>query len=620
MKHLPGFLKSYKHLFHSAIWGIAFFGFLVNQPLKGQQLIKQLQPRQPELTSIRAIAATANQGWAMIGPIESSDDQKHQFAIRQFGKDHQLLWQQVHKAPSAFHLHDLIQTQDGGMLAVGQLMGGDNPLSNGWLVKMDHEGGVDWQKTIGGDQNEGFHAIRQAKNGRFVVAGWSTSAGQKSDHKGQQYGWLVKLASSGQLIWDKRFGQGNRQGFQSLYLTKNGHYALAGYQGTKDTGTKAWVTRVDTTGERVWDQKLGKGNHARFNQIRQGPDENLVVVGQKSRHQSWFIKLDQTGNTLAKHGYEQPGKHYCQALAKTGEQGWYLAGYQRPLSHPMATKPSYQQGWLMKIDQKGKPQWKRLWGKNSHKGIHALVTLKAEQIIVGGYRSSNKQTPYQEQQAWGLKLGPCKGPVYAKDTVQACNAFTVPSGDETYRTAGTYQDTIAARSGQNAYCDSIITYQVSLSTVNDSVLKKGDTLQAYQKGLDYQWGRMENGFDPISGANGPIFLPDCDGRYALQVSGDCRTLSGPVTVGYPAQDKKPLQAKEYAISPLPAGRSLNITFNTPLQNARIQLKSISGNVIKEKVNQSGVRFRFDTKALFQGLHYLEIHEGGEMIRRKFRKE
>lgn len=75
-------------------------------------------------------------------------------------------------------LNAVIQTSDGGYLAVGRQYMLHTPQTNEWdayLVKFDSQGVKLWDKTYDFGRNEVSHSIVEEQNGNFVIAGEATT-------------------------------------------------------------------------------------------------------------------------------------------------------------------------------------------------------------------------------------------------------------------------------------------------------------------------------------------------------------------------------------------------------------------------------------------------------------
>ena len=76
-----------------------------------------------------------------------------------------------------------------------------------WVVKLDENGNIQWQKCLGGSSGDWANSIQQTTDGGYIVAGGTSSNnGDVSGwHKGHdKYGvcpdmWIVKLDKDGNL-------------------------------------------------------------------------------------------------------------------------------------------------------------------------------------------------------------------------------------------------------------------------------------------------------------------------------------------------------------------------------------------------------------------------------------
>jgi hypothetical protein len=63
---------------------------------------------------------------------------------------------------------------DGSILIAGE-KDIDQKQKDGMLIKTDSAGNLQWLKTFGGDQNDGFTAMEQRSNSEITVMGWTKS-------------------------------------------------------------------------------------------------------------------------------------------------------------------------------------------------------------------------------------------------------------------------------------------------------------------------------------------------------------------------------------------------------------------------------------------------------------
>jgi len=97
-----------------------------------------------------------------------------------------------------------------------------------------------------------------------------------------QYGWLLKLGSTGNVEWSQVYGEndpkfaagGSQDGFLSAHQTSDGGFIVGGMQwGSVDSG---WVLRLDSTGNIIWQEKLA--GHV-VSSVSETKDGDFIISG-----------------------------------------------------------------------------------------------------------------------------------------------------------------------------------------------------------------------------------------------------------------------------------------------------------------------------------------------------
>src|SRR5204862_6358206 len=78
-----------------------------------------------------------------------------------------------------------------------------------WIVRLDSGGNKLWEKVYGGSGDDVLFSLQQTSDGGFVLAG-ASSSGADGNKSSPNYGgydfWVVRLDSSGSIVWDQSFG------------------------------------------------------------------------------------------------------------------------------------------------------------------------------------------------------------------------------------------------------------------------------------------------------------------------------------------------------------------------------------------------------------------------------
>lgn len=122
---------------------------------------------------------------------------------------HELASQNLHTATTCGgaareELLDLVLTQDGGCVAVGWTTsygtGVSDETPNGYLVKFDATGAVQWTRVLGGSGSDLFNNVEEAENGELLVGGYRYLNAFTAQAT------LGRFSSSGDPLWLKRVG------------------------------------------------------------------------------------------------------------------------------------------------------------------------------------------------------------------------------------------------------------------------------------------------------------------------------------------------------------------------------------------------------------------------------
>jgi hypothetical protein len=120
-----------------------------------------------------------------------------------------------------------------------------------WLIKTDPEGNMQWNKTYGNAYNDRPSCFIETADGGFLLAG---STSQYLDSSLQDDAWLVKLDSEGNIIWNKTYGNDGEDSIVSVLESKNGGYIITASidVSSKYPPSGALIFKIDIAGNSEW--------------------------------------------------------------------------------------------------------------------------------------------------------------------------------------------------------------------------------------------------------------------------------------------------------------------------------------------------------------------------------
>ncbi|MDC3309283.1 hypothetical protein OAV26_03535, partial [Crocinitomicaceae bacterium] len=171
-----------------------------------------------------------------------------------------LIWQKTIGGSNYDFAESISQTIDGGYILAGRTESTDGDINenNGqydsWVVKLDALGNISWQKTFGGTFFDGAFSIQQVNDEGYIVVGSSSSNdGDVVGNNGGLDYWILKLDGIGNINWQKSLGGTNNEGATSVKQTIDGGFIIAGMSSSGDGnvseyfgGNDFWIVKLKT--------------------------------------------------------------------------------------------------------------------------------------------------------------------------------------------------------------------------------------------------------------------------------------------------------------------------------------------------------------------------------------
>jgi len=194
-----------------------------------------------------------------------------------------------------------------------------------WILRLDSVGTMQWQKTYGGTQGESDNsALLQTADEGFLIFGRTYSTnGDITNNHGDCDAWLIKIDKNGVLEWEKTYGGSNFDVGRNICKAKDGGYLLTARTMSEDGdvtvahgGADAWILATDSSGNLQWQQTYGGVDFDAAGYIQELPLGKYVfsgtttsndgdVTGNQGKDDFWVVKLRKNDYSVAEH--ENPG-------------------------------------------------------------------------------------------------------------------------------------------------------------------------------------------------------------------------------------------------------------------------------------------------------------------------
>ena len=242
-----------------------------------------------------------------------------------------VLWEKRIGGSSFDSGRSIIATSDGGYLVVGSTESDDGIITNrfnrptGWIVKLDANGNVQWNKTYGGF---GVYSIlsqaAETSQGDFIIGAAAFGFGEDVPATNGDYDfWIFKINSTGDLIWSKNHGGFGPEFVSDLNLLADGSMIISGTSNSHATGdvsrasaanTNFWIVKLDASGDLVWEKSIGGDFFERNSFTKVAPSGEIYLAGSTNSNNLdfppgygdndfWVMRLDASGNILDKQNF-----------------------------------------------------------------------------------------------------------------------------------------------------------------------------------------------------------------------------------------------------------------------------------------------------------------------------
>lgn len=261
------------------------------------------------------------------------------------------------------------------------------------IAKIDEYGDLEWLHTYGGDQYESAFNARETNDGGYFFAGFNSSSGA-----GLHDFWLVKLDDQGSITWQKTYGTQNSEiGYYGDVTTDNG-FVLVGSRIPEGRIDKdIWLVKTDAQGNELWSHTFGDSMSQTATFLQETDDQGFIMIGEtigvSSQTDIILIKTNNVGTEEWRKVIAEPGSDVPYAIKQTNN-GYIMIGTTTSIG--AGNKDIY----LVNFDLDGNIVWQKTYG-GSELEYGFDVIVETDGYVLTGSTSSYGTMFYD---MWILKV------------------------------------------------------------------------------------------------------------------------------------------------------------------------------------------------------------------------
>lgn len=388
----------------------------------------------------RSVFQTSDGGYFIAGQTNSDDgdvDGNHgyqDFWTLKLDSLGTILWKKAYGGSGEDWMFDAKLTSDGGGVLVGFTESNDGDVQgnhggkDAWVVKLDLDGDVQWQKCLGGSGWEEAWSVQQTKDSGYIVAGRSSSTdGDLTINHGSLDYWVVKLNPAGQIEWQQSYGGSNFDFGYTISQTSDDGYILAGEAQSTDGdvtgnqgGVAAWVLKLNFEGKIEWQKSLGGSGIDRANMAFQTREGGYMIFGQSDSDDGdivgnhggddfMAIKLSASGDIEWQKALGGSSQDYGRSIIQTNTGDFIAIGSVNSNNGNVSGNHGGADLWLVKLTELGDLKWQKTFGGTlQDRGYAVQPTIDGGFIMAGYSWSVNGDVSENKGKAdfWIVKLSP----------------------------------------------------------------------------------------------------------------------------------------------------------------------------------------------------------------------
>ena len=245
-----------------------------------------------------------------------------------------LLFEKTFGGPGEERATHLAVTRDGGVAVVGESYSHGAGDARFYLVKLASNGELEWEKTYdGGSLNERGIAVVEDAEGFLLVGNAMDSRSGSSATVGD--GFVVRTDRTGKRLWSRSYGGPGLDILHHAVALVDGGFLLTGYTHRSGVAGESdvWLTAIDDHGDEAWQRTTGGEGADRSVAAKRAPDGRIYVAGAGTRREGfggWDAQislLDAAGRTAGEQLVGGPGHDGAVAAYPDGDLGLVVIGY-----------------------------------------------------------------------------------------------------------------------------------------------------------------------------------------------------------------------------------------------------------------------------------------------------
>jgi hypothetical protein len=287
-----------------------------------------------------------------------------------------LIWQKTYGGAGDDRAFGAVPAGDG-YLVVGSTKSIVPNATVGWVLRLDSSGNAVWNQTFLEGNGTEIRCAVNLTDGFLLVGNEFLASGDIN-------GYVAKIDNQGTIIWNTTVGVEKIDKLFSVIATSDGFVVFGSTYSYGNGEADVWAVKLDANGSVVWSKAFPEGVDSAARTGVYASDGDFLLAGyasfQNDDYSFLLMKIDGSGNLVWNRTYSNPDSEKAYAMAKASD-GYVIVGDSDSPQTDIDAR-------VMKVDFNGTLQWTETVGGKKADSPSCITASKDGGFLIGGFTFS----------------------------------------------------------------------------------------------------------------------------------------------------------------------------------------------------------------------------------------
>ncbi len=228
--------------------------------------------------------------WDTASVAQGTSTDSTQILLCKTNLQNKIIWYKLYGGSNAEYAVSIKKADAGNFIILAQTQSNDGDVTTHfggkdiWLIKINADGNIIWQKTFGSDKDEIPTDLAILDDGSIVISGSADQSSFAPSLYSGKNSFLLKLTAKGDIVWTKVFGGNGDDKIKSFVPVSDGFASIS--TSTSSDGdypvnagkNDIYIFKHDANGSVVWKKHYGNKDNDEAGDIVYTPCDNKIFA------------------------------------------------------------------------------------------------------------------------------------------------------------------------------------------------------------------------------------------------------------------------------------------------------------------------------------------------------